>query len=72
MTNYNSTRNEQEVVTASRAILNGLAPDGGLYVPQDLEALHLDYHDVISQDYKGMAEIVFSTFFSDYTEDEIQ
>ncbi|MBL4616784.1 MAG: threonine synthase, partial [Robiginitomaculum sp.] len=29
-----STRNQAEPVTASRAILEGIAPDGGLYAPE--------------------------------------
>ena len=31
--NYVSTRNRADQKTASEAILQGLAPDGGLYVP---------------------------------------
>ena len=31
---YKSTRGGAEEVTASQAVLNGLAPDGGLYVPR--------------------------------------
>ena len=30
---YVSTRDNNDKVTASQAILRGLAPDGGLYVP---------------------------------------
>ncbi|MBQ3090940.1 MAG: hypothetical protein IJC44_00265, partial [Clostridia bacterium] len=30
-----STRNDTHKVTAAEAILRGLAPDGGLYVPED-------------------------------------
>ena len=30
---YSSTRNASEKYTASKAILQGLAPDGGLFVP---------------------------------------
>ena len=31
---YKSTRNSDLKVTASEAILTGLAPDGGLFVPE--------------------------------------
>ena len=31
---YKSTRNSNLKVTASEAILKGLAPDGGLFVPE--------------------------------------
>ena len=33
---YHSTRNASLVSDSCRAVLEGLAPDGGLYVPQQL------------------------------------
>lgn len=33
---YKSTRGNAETVTASKAILTGLSPDGGLYVPIEI------------------------------------
>ena len=36
---YVSTRNKSDRVTASQAVLQGLAPDGGLYVPTELPKL---------------------------------
>ena len=36
---YHSTRNKSERVTASQAILKGLADDGGLFVPETLPVL---------------------------------
>lgn len=39
---YFSTRNSNEKVSASWAISHGLAPDGGLYVPESLPMLSLD------------------------------
>ena len=32
---YQSTRGHNAAVSASEAIVRGLAPDGGLYVPQE-------------------------------------
>ncbi|MCL2462932.1 MAG: hypothetical protein FWF44_09725, partial [Defluviitaleaceae bacterium] len=47
MTNmlYNSTRNTNGApgVTASAAILQGLAPDGGLYVPASFPSASQDW-----------------------------
>ena len=37
---YKSTRDAEKTVTASQAILKGLADDGGLFVPQQIP--HLD------------------------------
>ena len=36
---YHSTRNHEAVVDSAQAVLSGLAPDGGLYVPQVLPQL---------------------------------
>ena len=35
---YHSTRNDKTVVDSAQAVLSGLAPDGGLYVPATLPA----------------------------------
>ena len=36
---YRSTRDDSVRVTASQAILKGLAPDGGLFVPESIPSL---------------------------------
>ena len=40
--NYHSTRNDQLCVDSAQAVLNGLAPDGGLYVPQGLPRIDVE------------------------------
>ena len=37
---YKSTRSNAEPVTASQAILKGLADDGGLFVPESVPVLY--------------------------------
>lgn len=69
MMQYRSTRHASESCSPSMAILNGLAPDGGLYVPEDLEDLRLDYREVLKEDYLGMARIIFRKFFPDLAEE---
>jgi threonine synthase len=71
MITYLSTRNKNSNVTSTRAILNGLAPDGGLYVPDNTGELKADYHDIITKDYKGMAEYIFGLFFNDFSKEDI-
>ena len=39
MLNYISTRDVNHKVSSSQAVLDGLAKDGGLYVPEDLAEL---------------------------------
>ena len=48
MLNYVSTRDDSVKVSSAEAVLNGLAPDGGLYVPDNLEEIRLDYKEVIA------------------------
>ena len=36
---YFSTRSQQDRVTAAQAIAQGLAPDGGLFLPEEFPAL---------------------------------
>lgn len=71
MLKYVSTRDDSVKVSSAEAVLNGLAPDGGLYVPDNLEEIRLDYKEVITKDYRGMAKAVFGKFFPDYGEDAI-
>lgn len=68
---YKSTRNENEIVTSTRAIINGLAHDGGLYVPDDLEAIKVDYSELIKMSYMDMAKVIFGIFFGDFDAEKI-
>lgn len=71
MNKYVSTRNSNITVSASRAVLHGQAEDGGLFVPADLASFKRDYHEIISQDFKGMAAYIWDMFFDDYGSDVI-
>lgn len=69
---YKSTRGNGETVTASQAILQGLAADGGLYVPTVIPALDIPMDRLAGMDYRGVAYEVMSRFFTDFTEDELR
>lgn len=71
MIEYVSTRNPSIRVRSSKAILDGQAEGGGLYVPSDLELIKSDYHEIIKDDFKSMAKAVWNIFFDDYGEDLI-
>ena len=45
---YKSTRNSELKVTASEAILKGLAPDGGLFVPEEIPKLDVSMEQLKS------------------------
>lgn len=69
--NYRSTRDAENVVTASQAILQGLAVDGGLYVPNELPTLNLDFQDLATKSYQEVAFIVLKAFLTDFTDEEL-
>lgn len=50
---YHSTRGKQDFVDSAQAILNGLAPDGGLYVPETLP--QIDVEACLREDTMAMA-----------------
>lgn len=69
---YFSTRNEKEKVTASQAISRGLAPDGGLYVPEKLPQLTLeDVKALGEKDYRGRALEIMKLFLDEFSEEEL-
>lgn len=69
---YKSTRGNKSTVTASQAILNGLADDGGLYVPTSIPKLDIALESLAEMDYKSVAYAVMRKFLSDFTEDELK
>lgn len=68
---YISTRGQAPAVTASQAILNGIAPDGGLYVPEHWPNLALDWSTLRTQTYSDLATLIFDAFFDDFSVSEI-
>lgn len=71
MMKYVSTRGQAPAVTASQAILNGIAPDGGLYVPEKWPELVLDWSVLKTQTYADLATLIFDAFFDDFSVSEI-
>lgn len=49
---YKSTRSNSEAVSASQAILQGLAQDGGLYVPETLPRLDKSLEELSQMSYQ--------------------
>ena len=69
---YKSTRSEGAKVTASQAILKGLADDGGLFVPDAIPALDAALDKLSEMTYQETAYEVMKLFFSDFTEEELK
>ncbi len=72
--NYISTRTkDSEKQTASYIIKRGLAPDGGLYVPEDLPTLDkADIEKLVSMSYTERATYILSLFLTDYSGEELK
>ena len=69
---YGSTRGAGEKVTASQAILKGLADDGGLFVPERIPALPMSMKELSVLSYQETALAVMKEFLTDFTEDELR
>ena len=69
---FSSTRNPQEKVTASQAILKGLADDGGLFVPNEIPALEVSVEELAKMSYQETAYEVMKLFLTDFTEEELK
>lgn len=68
-----STRNRDLRVTSAQAILQGLAPDGGLFVPVELPVFSSgQLEEMTQQDYRQVALTVLSAFLTDYSEEELR
>ena len=69
---YANTRDASEKVTASQAILNGLAKDSGLYVPTEIPKLDIPMETLGKMTYQETAYAVMSKFLTDFTEEELK
>ena len=69
---YGSTRGNGEKITASMAILKGLAEDGGLFVPDSIPALDVPLKELLGKSYQEIAYQVMSRLLTDFTEEELR
>ena len=69
---YKSTRSADKTVTASYAILKGLAEDGGLFVPTSFPKLDVSVDRLADMSYQEVAYEVMKLFLTDFTEEELK
>ena len=69
---YRSSRGGQESVSASGAIIQGLAQDGGLFVPDHFPKLEISLEECSKLNYKELAYEVMKLFLTDFTEEELK
>ncbi len=69
---YTSTRNHQMNISSSSAILQGISPDGGLFVPATLPTLTPERIAALAdKDYIGRAQDILKEFLTDFSPEEI-
>ena len=69
---YVSTRGGEGSVTASQAVLHGLAADGGLYVPEKFPHMDISLQELAGMSYQETAYEIMKLFLTDYTEEELK
>ena len=68
---YSSTRGGEKNVTASEAILKGLACDGGLFVPDHIPVIEGNLQDWKEYSYQQVAYEIMKLYLTDFTKEEL-
>jgi len=69
---YESTRGGKEGIPSAEAIKRGISPNGGLYVPQQINVLNQkDISDLVNMSYAQRAVFILKRFLDDFTDDEL-
>ena len=69
---FKSTRGENIFVTASQAIVKGIADDGGLFIPTVIPQIDFDLNDITNWSYQTLAYEVLKLVLTDFTEEELK
>ena len=71
--NYISTRGNNQKMTSAQAIIAGLADDGGLFVPDELPQVDMEFIKGLTKlSYQERAAKVMGLYLTDYTDEEIK
>ena len=70
--NYISTRGYEKKYSAAEAIITGIAPDGGLFVPETIPQISKDeLEEMKNMQFFELSARVLSKFLTDFTEQEL-
>ncbi|MBI3944334.1 MAG: threonine synthase [Armatimonadetes bacterium] len=69
---YRSTRGGEAMVSSARAILRGIAADGGLFVPARFPEPVASLEALSGMDYRALACRLMTGFLTDFTEAEVR
>lgn len=72
MIHYQSTRGSKYIKTSAQAIIQGIAEDKGLYVPNEIPKMPFDIKEMTGKSYQEIAFPILKAFFEDYTDEEMQ
>jgi len=68
---YQSTRSAQITASAPEAILQGIAPDGGLYTMRSYADIGFDWQAVLNLDFNAMAARILAALLPDFSVEEM-
>jgi len=70
---YYSTRDKSNIVTAAQAIVQGLASDGGLFVPLTIPTVPVsEIEKLLKMDYRERAVTIMSKYLGEFSETELR
>lgn len=70
--NYVSTRDKNRRVSPKKAILEGISPEGGLYVWDDLDTVKIDLEQICRQSYPQNAFTILRPLLMDFSDEELK
>ena len=69
---FKSTRDDSLKFSSSEAILTGLSPEGGLFVPDEIPAFDRTFSELSGLSYQDLAYEVMKLYLTDFTEEELR
>jgi len=69
---YKSTRSSKEKILPSRAIVNGIAGDGGLYIPSSFPKIDKPFGQLKEMDYRQLAFYIMKKYLTDFSDEELK
>ena len=70
--NFISTRNGNYKITGTEAVIKGISPDGGLFVPENFPRITVEFLDELCElNYPQAASKIMALFMDDFSESEL-
>jgi threonine synthase len=69
---YKSTRSNKEKILSSQAIVNGIAGEGGLYIPSLFPKIDKSFGQLKEMDYRQLAFYIMKKYLTDFDGKELK